>query len=366
MQCPGCEAPLPDDATECPACGSTLAPPVPPGEPRAGKPSDAAAIGGPRVEAHAEAEAPADAGTSSEPHGEPETQPSGPGRRAKRRTARVATTIAALVVAMVAMNVVGVVFLLPTAPTTTKMPPAYAPVKVNTSFIDTGTLSPEDAQALEASAAVSVVVTFYETIDAGDFAALGALVTSGTQSEVATGTFKSWEPTTFTGVRSTVESDTALVFGHESRRAFGSKARGVKFTLRRSEAGWSIQSWEAVDEGAVNGAMPSSGQGAGATALTAETSRDLIDTLLQARQKGDADTIRLLTTARFQKANGAAWLDGVDNSAFFTKFTITSVKKRGRAFAVTARETWNSGIETATYRVIEAAGSLLADTRTSR
>lgn len=362
MQCVECGAVLPEGAQVCPECGRGLD--------VAGS-TAGAELPSPQVSATQAASEPTpDAQTEPAPPPAPAEEsavesaavPSGRGRR----VARAVAIVVGVVVLVGGAAVAALLLFVPTSRTATPMPAAYAPVRPDTSFTDTGTLSPADAEAAEKTAAEKAVVTFYETIDAGDFASLGALVTSDSQSAVDPGAFEGWASTTFTPVRSTVDSDAALVFGHESRRAFGSKTLGVKFTLQRVGSAWLIETWQAVDEGAVNGAVPSSGQGAGSTALTAASARDLVDALLQARQKGDADTIRLLTTAKFQRANGPVWLDGVDNSAFFTGFTIRSAQKHGAAYVVMVRETWNSGVETATYRVIKTGGALLVDSWASK
>jgi hypothetical protein len=121
-----------------------------------------------------------------------------------------------------------------------------------------------------------------------------------------------------------------------------------------------------VDEGTLNGVPIASGSGSGAVSLTTSSARDTVSSLLQARQVGDSATIRMLTTAAFQDANGSVWLDGIDNSPYFTAFTVKSVKKKGAAFVVTVTEQWNSGAETGTYTVVDQSGSILVDTWSSK
>jgi hypothetical protein len=265
--------------------------------------------------------------------------------------------------AITGATVAAALLLVPATTATSSAPAgAYAPVMPDTS----SEASAAAAASTEASAAETVVTEFYDAINTGQFPALLALVIPDTRSAVDPGAFKGWSTTTFQIVRTAITTDSAYVYGHESRRAFGSKDLGVRFELLRVDGVWLIQNWQAVDEGAVNGAMPSTGAGLSATALTDATARDIVSSLLKARQVGDAETIRLLTTAKFQNRNAAAWLDGVDNSPYFTGFSIASVRKSGSAYVVTVREQWNSGAETATYTVIDVGGSILVDAWTSK
>jgi hypothetical protein len=205
-------------------------------------------------------------------------------------------------------------------------------------------------------------VKFYETINGGDFTAVEALVTAGTRAAIDPGAFEGWNTTTFEVTWSAVDQDIAYVYGRESQREFGSTDLGVKFTLSRVSGAWLIKTWTGVDEATVNGAKPASGEGSGATALTDASARDIVSALLKARQAGDSQTVRMLTTQKFQTANGDIWLDGSDNAEFFTQFTIKTVKKSGAAYVVTVTEEWNSGTETGTYTVIDSGGTILVDT----
>jgi len=74
----------------------------------------------------------------------------------------------------------------------------------------------------------------------------------------------------------------------------------------------------------------------------------------------------VLTTAKFQQTNADAWLDGVDNTPYFTAFSIKSAKAKGETYVVTVAEQWNSGAETATYTVIDQDGKILVDSWTSK
>ena len=318
MQCLSCGSDLPDGALACPECG--LMPPLPEGGRRK------------RTE------------------------------RARRRWLSMALLAAAAILLLGAAAGTVVVLLVVPQSRPAPRPPVTIPRAARSAKPATATPSP----AADASAAATAVVRFYEAIDTWDATAVAAAVTTGTRPAVALSALDDWSLTTFSAVRSEVESDTALVFGHETRQAFGSRTLGVKFTLVRAGGSWLVQSWQPADEGIVNGAVPSTGAGAGATSLTSSTARDLVETLLQARQLGDSGTIRLLTTAKFQTEHGAVWLDGVDNSLTFTRFIVKSIKRKAATFAVTVSERWASGTEVATYTVVEASGTVLVDARTSK
>jgi hypothetical protein len=292
--------------------------------------------------------------------------------RKKRTGLIVAVVVGAIVIA--GAGAAAFFLLKPATPTAPKvqMPPAYAPVPVNTSFVDTasvestGTTGTAGVVNADNTAAENAVVKFYETINSGDLTAVKKLVTPDTQSAIDPGAFESWTATTFEVTWSAVDANTAHVYGRESQREFGSQSLGVKFTLSRVGGAWLVKTWTGVDEATVNGGTPQSGQGSGATALNETSARDTVTSLLQARQSGDSQTVRMLTTAKFQTDNGDVWLDGSDNTPYFTGFTIKSVKKSGATYVVTSSEQWNSGTETGTYTVVNAAGVVLVDSWSSK
>lgn len=142
---------------------------------------------------------------------------------------------------------------------------------------------------------------------------------------------------------------------------------GVKFTLKKTGGTWLVETWNAVDEATVNGNQPSSGQGIVGTGVFDEkTAQDTVRALLDARRAGDANKVRSLTTAKFQKASGDIWLDGIKTAEYFTKYTFKGVKKSGATFVVSVSEEWNSGTETGTYTVLNQNGSVLVDTWDSK
>jgi hypothetical protein len=290
----------------------------------------------------------------------------------KRRTGLI---VAVVVGALVIVGAAAAAFFLlrPAAPVAPKvaMPPAYQPMPVDTSFVETATPSNETSTSTgtgnaDNTAAENAVVTFYQTINGGDLAAVKKLVTPDTATTIDAAAFEGWSTTTFEVTWSAVDANTAYVYGRESQREFGSQDLGAKFTLQRKGSGWLIKTWTGVDEATVNGGTPSSGQGSGATALNETSARDTVTSLLKARQTGDSQTVRMLTTAKFQTDNGDVWLDGNDNTPYFTGFTVKTVKKKGATYVVTVSEVWNSGTETGTYTVVNENGTVLVNAWSSK
>jgi len=386
MQCQQCGTVLPEGSRFCSTCGTQLAPP-PQAAPQPPYPVQEVAptqpFPAPQPPAPAPAQQPPAAGqpapypATQQPQPQPqqpyapqppyppeppcEAQAAAPAPK-KKRTGLIIGIILGVVLLLAVAGVLAVLLLLPSTTTTTVTPGAYAPVMPDVSAETTGSA----IDVSDNTAAENAVTAFYAAINSGQLEAVSALVTNDTKSAIDPGAFEGWSTTTFEIARSVVDGDVAHVYGRESARAFGSADRGVKFTVVREGGLWLIETWQAVDEATVNGAMPSTGAGSGATTLSAASARDIVSSLLQARQVGDAETVRLLTTAKFQAANGAAWLDGVDNSPYFTAFTIKNVKASGDAYVVTVVEAWNSGNETATYTVIESDGAVLVDTWVSK
>jgi hypothetical protein len=305
----------------------------------------------------------------------PQPQIPQPGQLIPKKKKRTALIVAVVVGALVIVGAAAAAFFLlrPASPVAPKveMPPAYQPMPVDTSFVDTATASTEPSSptgtgSTDNTAAENAVVKFYQTINGGDLAAVKKLVTPDTATTIDAGAFEGWSTTTFEVTWSAVDANTAHVYGRESQREFGSQDLGVKFTLQRKGSGWLVKTWTGVDEATVNGGTPSSGQGSGATALNETSARDTVTSLLKARQTGDSQTVRMLTTARFQTDNGDVWLDGNDNTPYFTDFTVKTVKKKGAAYIVTVSEDWNSGTETGTYTVVNENGTVLVNAWSSK
>ena len=401
MYCPNCGSVLPDNARACSTCGVQFAPPLAgplPEQPQAPAPPQPVVpapvqpvpvvpvpvppqpVVQPPAQPYATQPmpvAPQQQNPTQQAAATYPPQPSSPQAgqlipKKKRTGLIVAVVVGALVLA--GAGAAAFFLLRPAAapaPVTVQMPPAYQPMPVDTSFVETATASNETSSPTgtgnpDNTAAENTVVKFYETINTGDLTAVKKLVTPDTAKTIAAGTFEGWSTTTFEVTWSSVDLNIASVYGRESQREFGSQDLGVKFTLQRKGSGWLVKTWTGVDEATVNGGTPSSGQGSGATALNETSARDTVTSLLKARQTGDSQTIRLLTTAKFQTDNGDVWLDGSDNTAFFTGFTVKSVKEKGETYVVTVSEDWNSGTETGTYTVVNEAGVVLVNAWSSK
>jgi uncharacterized RDD family membrane protein YckC len=244
-------------------------------------------------------------------------------------------------------------------------PPSSAVSKTGTIPPSTSSSTKPTGSDADSVAVQAAVKEFYDNINGGDLEKVGSILTDDAKAGIDPGAFQSWQPTTWEFARSVVDGTTAYVYGREHPRELGGETGGVKFTLTKVSGTWLIATWNAVDEATVNGVQSSSGQGTGATTLDETSARDIVTKLLQARQKGDANAIRSLTTAKFQTDNGDVWLDGIDNSPYFTSFTIQSATQSGSAWTVTASEAWNSGAETGTYTVIDQSGTILVDSWSS-
>jgi hypothetical protein len=268
--------------------------------------------------------------------------------------------VIAVVLLLLLAAAAAVLALMP-ARTSSSTSPAYAPVYPKISPATTAGIDVSDNTAAE-----NVVVAFYDRINAGDYAAVRKLVADDTKSAVDKGAFAKWTTTTVEVAQSTVDGNAAEILVRESVREFGSKDRGVKFVLGKIQGVWLIRTWTGVDEATLNGAAAASGAGAGATTLNEATARNLVSTLLKARQGGDAATIRVLTTQKFQEDNAAVWLDGVDNTPYFTAFSIKTAKAKGATWVVTVTEQWNSGAETGTYTVVKENSAILVSAWSSK
>jgi uncharacterized RDD family membrane protein YckC len=217
----------------------------------------------------------------------------------------------------------------------------------------------------EVQAAAQVVTDFYSAINAADMEAIKATLAADLKSQVDPGAFEGWTKTTFEYTRGWIESEgeTASIIGRESEQAYGAgDGGGVKFTLSRTTDGaWLISGWIAVDTTQVEGSDTSGSSAGIAGPLSSATARDIVTQILKARQTGSGNIIRRLATEKFLTASGDVWLDGMDNSEYFTKFKITAAKVNGTTAKVTVTESWVDGNQIATYTVIEQDGAVLVD-----
>jgi uncharacterized RDD family membrane protein YckC len=227
------------------------------------------------------------------------------------------------------------------------------------------TMIPATTSDADSAAVETAVKEFYDTLNGGDLEKVKSLVTDDTRTAIDPGAFEGWTTTSFEFARSVIDGNTASVYGREDPRRFGGETGGVKFTLDKVGGSWLIQTWSAVDEATVNGVMPSSGQGTVAGTFDAASARDIVTKLLKARQQGDSETIRSLTTANFQSKYGDVWLDGTPAAEAFTSFEIISSASSGSDWTVKVSEEWISGNETGTYTVVEQKPAILVDTWSS-
>ena len=217
----------------------------------------------------------------------------------------------------------------------------------------------------EVQDAAQVVTDFYSAINAADMDAIKATLAGDLKSQVDPGAFEGWTKTTFEYTRGWIDGDsvTAYVIGRESAQAYGAgDGGGVKFTLSRTTDGaWLISGWIAVDTTQVEGSDTSGSSTGIPGPLSSATARDIVTQILKARQAGSGNIIRRLATEKFLTASGDVWLDGMDNSEYFTKFKITAVKVNGTTAKVAVTETWVDGNQIATYTVVEQDGAVLVD-----
>ena len=218
---------------------------------------------------------------------------------------------------------------------------------------------------LQVDAAAQVVTGFYSAINTADMAGIKAAVDAELQSQIDPGAFEGWNATTFEFTRGWIDGDAAHIVGRESSQAYGSGAGGgVEFDLTRATGTWLISGWHPVDTTQVEGSDTTGSSTGLPGVLTDANVRDLIAQVLEARQTGAANIIRRLSTEGFLTDNGEVWLSGMDETEFFTKFKITSVKIAGSTATVKVTETWVDGSQAATYGLVEQNGAALLDSWT--
>lgn len=235
---------------------------------------------------------------------------------------------------------------------------------VSTETSESGTAPAADTQ-LQVDAATKVVTGFYTAINEADMTAIKAAVDAELQAQVEPGAFEGWNATTFEFTRGWIDGDTAHIVGRESSQAYGSgEGGGVEFDLTDTSGTWLISGWHAVDTTQVEGSDTTGSSTGVPGPLSDKTARDLVSQVLKARQSGAANVIRRLTTEGFLTDNGEVWLSGMDETEFFTRFKITSVKVAGSTATVEVTETWPDGVQSATYGLVEQSGAVLLDTWT--
>ncbi len=226
--------------------------------------------------------------------------------------------------------------------------------------------SAEDEAAIKASE--QTVNDFYAAINAGDLEKIKSTVVPEVRADIDAGMFEGWSATTFEFTRGWVdrESENApstYIIGRESQQQYGAGDNGgVKFTLSQVDGRWLIADFQAVDTTQVEGSDTTGISTGVPGALSEATARDLITQLLDARKVGAGNIIRRLATETFLNDNGDVWLDGMDNSQYFTSYTIDSVKVTGKTATVVVTENWPDGAIPTTYGLVEQNGAVLVDT----
>jgi len=238
---------------------------------------------------------------------------------------------------------------------------------------DNGTVTPakpadvsaEDEAAIKASE--QTVNDFYAAINSGDVEKVKATVVPDVRADIDPGMFEGWSSTTFEFTRGWVvreaTGNSTYIVGRESQQQYGAGENGgVKFTLAEAEGKWLIADFQAVDTTQVEGSDTTGSSTGVPGALSDATARDLITQLLDARKVGAGNVIRRLATETFLTDNGDVWLDGLDNSEYFTGFKIDTVTIAGQTATVVVTETWPDGAIPTTYGLVERNGAVLVDT----
>jgi hypothetical protein len=344
MVCPQCGTEMPDDAQFCPSCGHDMrdvaptAPiPVPPVQPPA---------------------AYAPPPTTPMP-----AVPAAAPPKKKRTGLIVAVVIGVLLLCCGASAAAA--FFVPTIrdrmpwaskETSTTPKPATVPTKPTT------TTAPGKDDA-DIKAGEQAVAAFYAAINAGDVEAIKATVVPDVRADIDPGMFEGWTATTFEFTRGWLEGTTAYIVGRESQQQYGAGENGgVKFTLEKVDGAWLVSDFQPVDTTQVEGSDTTGSSSGIPGPISEKTVRDLMTQFLQARQTGAGNVIRRLATEKFLTDNGDVWLDGIDNSEYFTKFTIDSVKITGKNATVVVTESWPDGTFPNNYGVVEQNGAVLVDT----
>ena len=356
MICPQCGTDMPDGAKFCPKCGRDMGaaeqPPVVP-----------VAMTVPIPVAPAAAPAPvfAPPPTAAMPVAVPGApMPVAPmqGQPPKKKTALVIALVVLGILLLCCVGVgIGAYFYLKA------QTPVVQPITGTGTTTKPGKTGTDTGDPAAVSAAQKAVEDYYAAINAADMEAIGALLVPELATDVDPGAFEGWDSsTTFEFTRGMVDGDTATIYGRESLRQYGSGGDGgVKFALKKIGGKWLIESWTGADRTQIEGSDTTGSSTGAKGSLTEATARDVVTRVLEARRTGAANIVRQLTTKAFQDKNGDIWLDGSDNTEFFTSFQITGVSISGKSAVVTASEEWNSGTETGTYTVVEKGGAVLVD-----
>jgi hypothetical protein len=335
MVCPQCGAQIPEGESVCPACGY-----------------DTQAVS--PVTADPVAAAP-DARADS-PSGPAMAPADPPSKNRKWLYIGIGVIVALALVGLVAL---GYSVLVPGFAKNTSSSGAIQPSVETTAQAGTGTAASDDAAV---KAGEQTVSDFYAAMNAGDLPKLQAAFVPDVRADIDAGMFEEWTKTTFEYTRGWVDGTTVYIVGRESQAQFGSGDNGgVKFALEQADGKWLVADFWSVDTTQVEGS-DTTGSSAGLPGkLTEATAKELMNQVLAARKTGAGNTIRRLATETFLLDNEVDWLSGLDNTDYFTKYTIDSVKITGASATVVVTETWTDGTFPSTYGLVEQNGAVLLD-----
>ncbi|HEX9092700.1 MAG TPA: zinc ribbon domain-containing protein [Coriobacteriia bacterium] len=380
MLCPQCGTDVPAGAKFCPKCGRDMTAASPGATsvmPPAAQPTAAMPVVPPPAAAPAVTAtyAPPVATAYAPPPGGPVPPgaPAGPAPAPKKKIGMIIAIVVIVLLLLCCCVPVAIALFVPAVrnmlpfgtqppPVTTTQTPSTATTSTGTGTGTAPTTEPSQQEALEIAAAQRTVEEFYAALNAADLDAVKATWAPEMAADLDAGWFEGWQNTTFEFTRGWLLDGKVTIIGRESIKQFGSgDDGGVKFTLRGVNGKWVIENSTGVDRTQVEGSDTTGSSSGVSGTLNEATARDLVSQLLSARQSGNANLVRQLTTESFQTQYGDIWLDGRDNREFFLSFKVTGATISGDTATVQTSEDWNSGTEAGVYTVVSRNGALLVD-----
>jgi hypothetical protein len=241
--------------------------------------------------------------------------------------------------------------------------PEKKPAKLqrSTSKLPEPEMTPSD---LDQMAAERVVVAFYDALNHKNLLTARSQFTTAGAEAVTSERFGKWEYTAFIWRRTIIETDTAQIFGAETRKMLTTSSPAIRFTLQRVAKKWRIVKWDGVGLTALEGATPGSSSSASRITLNPTKAMDVASTLLKARVAGDKISLRVVTTEKFQAAH-PQWFNGVNNASTLTTYTIGAVTFKEPAYVISVKETWSGKTTEYFYTVVQAPDAVLVDATTA-
>jgi hypothetical protein len=241
--------------------------------------------------------------------------------------------------------------------------PEKKPAKLqrSTSKLPEPEMTPSD---LDQMAAERVVEAFYDALNHKNLLTARSQFTTAGAEAVTSERFGKWEYTAFIWRRTIIETDTAQIFGAETRKMLTTSSPAIRFTLQRVAKKWRIVKWDGVGLTALEGATPGSSSSASRITLNPTKAMDVASTLLKARVAGDKISLRVVTTEKFQAAH-PQWFNGVNNASTLTTYTIGAVTFKEPAYVISVKETWSGKTTEYFYTVVQAPDAVLVDATTA-